>query len=263
MISYNNGIYCQNEQMLIPISDPGFMRSQAAYEAIRVYEGQLFDFQGHYDRFLFSIKELMLPGLKVDLKKICESLSIKNQNVPSLLRIYQTAGIDQKGATYVLAEPLDTQYKKTSKICTFPNFRTHPLIKATHYAPALSANTLAMQQGFDETLFVSEKGDLLELSFSNFFAIKDDLLLTPEKDVLPGITRKHLLKLASSVGLIPTERVLNIRELPSFDEVFHSNTTKEIVPITQINDIIYPCHKKTLTLHEAFKKTLTTNSLRF
>lgn len=261
MISYNDGQYCKNGDLSISINDPGFMRGQVAYEAIRVYEGELFDFEGHLERLHFSLKKLAIKAPKIDLKKICRELNKKNEGKPCLFRIYFTPGIDQKGSVYIFSDPITPISKKSHRVCTAPSFRSNPLIKSTHYGPAMSELATAEKNGFDDVLFVTKEGDLLELAFSNFFAIKDDELLTPSDGILPGVTRKHILEIASQVRLSPVCRQINIRELPTFDEVFHTNTTKEVMPISQIDEISYPSHRKTTEIHEAFKDYLTTYSL--
>ncbi len=268
MISYMDGIYKPDEEMMIPVSDAGFMRSHAAYQCIRFYNTTLFDFEGHYERLIFSIEALALPPLNVDLKSICEALIEKNRLENGIFRIYRTsiaAGQDQ-GRLIVLTQPLPVYPKSTSTIMTYPNFRTHPLIKCTHYSFALKAVHDATREGFDEVVFTDPKGNLLELAHSNFFAIKGDTLITPKDNVLPGITRKHLLLIAPSIGLTPIQETINIRSLPTFDEVFHCNTTRDVVPITRINEVDFPKHTKTLLLKKSFEtyvSSLSSKSLKF
>lgn len=265
MISYNNGTDCDSGDLSIPILDPGFMRGHVAYEAIRVYEGHFFDFQTHLDRLLFSIEKLRMPELKIDLKKICADLNKKNDYKLCLFRIYYTPGVDLKGAVYIFCDPITTKVSRPEKVCTAPTFRNDPLIKSTHYGPALAALDKAKDEGFDDVLFIGKDHELLELAFSNFFAIKGNELLTPDADVLPGVTRKHILKIADKVGLTPICRQIKISEVVTFDEVFHSNTTKEVMPISQVDDILFPSHEKTHKLHEAFgaeiKKTFSANCI--
>ena len=252
MISYNNGIDCDSGNLSVPLLDPGFMRGQVAYEAIRVYEGRFFDFEAHLNRFLFSIEKLQMPTLKFDLKKVCSELNEKNKHAPCLYRIYYTPGIDQKGALYIFSDPIKAKTSSLEKICTHPTFRNDPLIKSTNYGPALAALNKVRKKNFDDVLFIGKENELLELCFSNFFAIKDNELITPKDDVLPGVTRKHILSIARKVGLIPICRKIYLKEVATFDEVFHTNTTKEVVPICQINDTHFLKHQKTLQLHKAF-----------
>ena len=250
--------------MVIDILDPGFSRSQTAYEFIRVYNGRLFDFEQHYKRLLFSISGQALPRLTEDLQKICQTLIEKNNMESGVFRIYQTPGVDLKGSLFVHADKVPIYHQDTSKVKTSPNFRANPDIKATHYAPAIVAMNTAQNDGFDQVLFTSPEGNLLELAFSNFFAIAGNCLLTPLDGILHGITRKHLLLVSESVGLKPVYRSINIKELHTFKEVFHANTTREVVPITQINDIHFPVHTKTKEIAKALRNridALTTKPL--
>lgn len=253
MISYMDGVYTPNEQLSIPITDLGFMRSHTAYECVRHYNGHLFDIESHLERFYETMKTLGLICSPVDIIQICQSLIEKNRTPDGIFRIYQTSGIAGEGRLIILSQPLPIYLQTTSKVKTTPNFRTHPLVKATHYSHALKAIYDAKNEGFDEVIYLDEKKNLLELSYSNFFAIKDHFLITPKDGILPGVTRKHLLLIAPKVGLIPQERPLAYHEICFMDEVFHCNTTREVTPITQIDEIQFFFHAKTTLLHKALK----------
>ena len=82
------------------------------------------------------------------------------------------------------------------------------------------------------------RGELAECSTANLFVVKAGAALTPPLDagLLPGITREYLFEVGADVGVPVGEQVLRDEDLWSADEAFLSSTTREIVPIVQVDD---------------------------
>jgi branched-chain amino acid aminotransferase len=68
--------------------------------------------------------------------------------------------------------------------------------------------------------------------------VKDGLVLTPPLDagLLAGITREFLFELGPAQGVPVRDAVLRDDDLFNADEVFLTSTTRELVPIVQIDD---------------------------
>ena len=108
---------------------------------------------------------------------------------------------------------------------------------------SLLGNVLHYQRGhadgFNETILYNPKGELTEAAASNVYVIKDGVVATPELDAqkLPGITRQILLKILRRDGSIAVEeRVITLNELRNADEVWLSSSSKDIVPVTRIDN---------------------------
>ncbi len=103
-------------------------------------------------------------------------------------------------------------------------------------------NALAMQEayrhGAEEALMLNQAGHVVECSQSNVFIVHDGRLATPPlaAGLLPGITRQLVLELAQSLGIDASERDLTPSEAFAADEVFITGTTREITPVTAIDD---------------------------
>jgi branched-chain amino acid aminotransferase len=111
--------------------------------------------------------------------------------------------------------------KVHSKIINM-NFRTH-------------LNKIISDANAFEGILVDKEGFITEGSKSNFFAIINDQLVTaPEKDVLPGITRKHIFSICADTGLKIIERKVHISETGKFDSCFLSGTSPGILAIRNI-----------------------------
>ncbi len=83
--------------------------------------------------------------------------------------------------------------------------------KTTHrplYAAALQAATAA---GYDEVLFLNQRGEVTEAAIHNIFIEKSGCLITPRVDcgLLPGVYRRHILETNPSAK----EEILNPRRL--------------------------------------------------
>jgi len=82
------------------------------------------------------------------------------------------------------------------------------------------------------------KGELAECTQSNLFIVKDGAALTPPIDagLLPGITREFLFEVGAEAGIPVREAVLRDADLFGADESFLTSTTREVVPIVQVDD---------------------------
>jgi branched-chain amino acid aminotransferase len=63
--------------------------------------------------------------------------------------------------------------------------------------------------------------------------VKDGIISTPDRHILMGITRKHLLDVAGGNVQV---RPISLDEVWEADEAFISATTKILLPVTQIDD---------------------------
>ena len=82
------------------------------------------------------------------------------------------------------------------------------------------------------------RGELAECTQSNLFIVKDGAALTPPLDagLLPGITREFLFEVGAEIGIPVREAVLQDADLFGADEAFLTSTTREVVPIVQVDD---------------------------
>ena len=76
----------------------------------------------------------------------------------------------------------------------------------------------ARANGFDEVIFLNERGEVTEGAISNIFVMRDGTLLTPplRSGVLPGILRRHILESNTN----SEESVLTLEDLNCADGVF-------------------------------------------
>jgi branched-chain amino acid aminotransferase len=108
-----------------------------------------------------------------------------------------------------------------------------------NYINSIIANNEARASGFDETILLSLDGYVAEGAGENIFIVKYGHLITPNAsaDILMGVTRDSVIKIAQSTGLIVEERELHKEELYSADEIFFCGTAAELTPIVNVDGI--------------------------
>ena len=94
------------------------------------------------------------------------------------------------------------------------------------------------QKGLDETLLYNDRNELKEGSTCNVYIVKNGVVVTPPIDnhILPGVTRYILLDLLRKNDSIKVEeRVILMDEVFSADEVWVTSSSKELVPVIEVD----------------------------
>ncbi|MGE5417730.1 MAG: aminotransferase class IV [Acidobacteriota bacterium] len=96
----------------------------------------------------------------------------------------------------------------------------------------------AINEGFDEALFLNEHGAVTETSKHNFFFVRDGIINTPCIDcgLLPGIGRMELMCLAQENDMEVKEGFYTLEEVLRSDEAFVINAVRGVIPVAVIND---------------------------
>ena len=102
---------------------------------------------------------------------------------------------------------------------------------------AWAALDQAVADGYDQLIFLNERGKVAEGTSSNIFLVRQGMVVTPEAtaSVLEGITRASILTLLEGMGIPVVEREVDRTELYSCDEAFLCGTGFEIVPIASVD----------------------------
>ncbi|MGE5486693.1 MAG: aminotransferase class IV [bacterium] len=109
-------------------------------------------------------------------------------------------------------------------------------VKMLSWAPNLVMLERAQQRGFDEVILLNERGEVSECTSANIFAGSGDTVVTPPLDsgCLPGVTRELLVDEVRAPGISVCERALSLDDLYSADEVFITSTTRDLLPVLEI-----------------------------
>lgn len=95
----------------------------------------------------------------------------------------------------------------------------------------------ALLNGFDDAIALDEQGHVAESTVSNLFLVRDGRLITPSSstDLLEGITRDTVFKLAQDLGIEVEQRTIDRSEIYLADEIFLCGSSMNISPVTSVD----------------------------
>ncbi len=247
---YINGTWVHPHEATLSINDVAVLRGYSAFEALRTYNQRPFHLDQHLNRLYRSAEliELQIPWSRQQIRDIVYELISRNTYKNASIRLLVTGGETEdsilpvgKPTLAVLITPLgerDMQrFARGYKVIMTSLQRVAPEAKTTSYLAAIRALKDASRRGADDALFVNEQGHVLEGTRSNFFVFRGNTLVTPRAEILMGITRNVVLELAQ--GRFPIEeRPIPLEELPQVDEAFMTGSSREIMPVVQIDDLV-------------------------
>jgi branched-chain amino acid aminotransferase len=105
-----------------------------------------------------------------------------------------------------------------------------------HYVNSIMGKVEAVEDDYDEALFLDTGGNVSEGSGENIFIARNGGLKTPPlNSVLEGITRQSILEIAADEGVEVREADITRDELYCADEAFFTGTAAEITPIREVD----------------------------
>lgn len=251
---YLNGKWVKPEDLRISVMDLAVLRGFGVFDYLRTYGTEPFMLDDHLSRFENSARvlDLTIPASHSELKQIITEGIKRNGYADTGIRMVLSGGVSDDSVTpgeptlIIIFQPVTNfaakLYENGVKVITFPTPRHFPEAKSLNYLTAI----LAMQKGFKagaiEAIYIDsdmsgrETKLIYEGTRTNFFAVTDGRLITPEQDVLKGITRKAVLKLAKDFGLEAEERPIDVAEINDFAEAFITSSDKEIMPVVTIDN---------------------------
>jgi len=242
-----NGKIMPLHEAKVGINDIGILRGYGISDVMKAYGPKVFLIERHLDRFFNSAEALKIkvPYPRKKIAEIIGTLLRKNRFPLSTIRMILTGGEMQGGITFdpkkatffITVEPFADYpaeyYSQGVKLISREYQRFMPHIKSTRYLPAVLWHDDKVREGAAEVLYVA--GDnVLECSTSNFFIVKDGVVITAKDSVLNGITRQVTIELARDEYPIE-ERPYTQHDLFAADEAFLTATNKRIVPVVKVD----------------------------
>jgi D-alanine transaminase/branched-chain amino acid aminotransferase len=242
-----NGEFQLLSQASLPVQDVAILRGYGIFDFFRTANGTPLFIDHHLERFEKGAKTARLP-LAFSLEQLKEQilqLMSKNQISASGIRLMLTGGIGNgpyaigKPNLVITEEPFSFPaahfYEEGIKIISHDYLRDLPEIKTINYMTGIYLQQEVVRQNAFDVLY-TPNGMVRELTRSNLFMVtREGVLVTPEDQVLWGITRKHVLELARE-WLTVELRDFTLDELYQASEVFLTGTTKRVLPIRQVDD---------------------------
>ncbi len=274
-----NGHITPLEDARVPVLDHGFVFGDSVYEVVRTYGGRPFETGRHFRRLRASADRLGIAIVLSDAEILARVRALLDRagDVESYVRIVVTRGIGDSsydfggvvGPTVVmiqkkLAPVSEESYSHGVRVSAVDVRRNHPksldpAMKSSNLLNNIMALRQAQERGAEEAVLLNLDGFVAEGSSTNVFAVKSGTLGTPplSAGILGGITRAVVIELAAAQGIPFTEADLKLDDLLGADEAFLSSTTREVMPIRQVDEALISDGRPgpiSVRLLEAFRK---------
>ncbi len=283
-IAYYDGAYVERGTITINPADFGFARGIGLFELGRVYGGKPFHLEDHLQRLAAGARMLgvAMPLTVPELTAVSHKIIAQNALPQSAIKYYLTAGecAHPSGTSFyacngftphlmVMEDAVTVQspeapyglalYQRGQRLKTVPFERDLPSVKSTNYMLGYYAAREVAGAEWDDIIFTHRDGYITEATRSNLFCVIDDVLVTPGRGMLYGITRKVVLQLAKQLALPVAERDLTPADLTRATEAFTTGSIAEMMPVGRIDDHQLPATtqgKFYQALRQAFTATI-------
>ena len=262
LVYHVDGELVPAKEASVSVDDRGFRYGDAAFETMRAYGGEVFQWDAHMDRLRETCEVLKLDhGIATDdLHRRIDDTLAANDLADAYVRLSITRGVQPGKLTpdesvdptvVVIVKPLPRggsdgrpvwegpatlQTVKTKRV---PDSAIPAHAKTHNYLNGVLARLELRVSAADEAIMVDTDGHVAEGATSNLFFVRDNALRTPSLDgpVLPGITRRVVLDIAADEGLPVESGQYTPDDVRNADEVFVTNSTWEIRPVDVVDGI--------------------------
>ena len=260
-LAYFKNEFVALEQATISVATHALNYGTGCFEGIRAYYNEeqdklyILKLREHYERFMRSCSVMRIdPGHSIEdmINQTVELLRRQNFHQDVYIRplafkadpvIKVTLeGIHDEFAVFALPMgdylPTNGIHVMVSSWRRLEDNAIPSRAKITgSYVNTALAVTDAHLAGFDDAIFLTESGHVAEGSAANLFMVRNGTLVTPAvtDNILEGITRDIIMRLAQDAGIPVSTRPIDRTELYVSDELFLVGTGVQISPVTRID----------------------------
>ena len=257
-VIFVNGEFLPDSQAKVSALDHGLMYGDGCFDAWCGRNGFIYQLDPHLDRLYRSVEGLKIRNLHMPKEEMRERIiETVHRNAVSdfYIKVLVTRGasphpvIDPRkcetAGVIIYARP--QQYEVTPeklgsgiriKILALRKLShegLEPQIKSLNYLNNVMGKLEAWDAGYDEGMFLDDRGYACECPGFNIAAIKDGTLFTPSRGILVGITRGAVMEMAREAGLNVETGFYTAFDFTGADEVMMTNTVAGIAPVTNID----------------------------
>lgn len=257
-LAFLNGQYLPKSEARISPMDRGFLFGDGIYEVIPCHHRKPIGLKRHIDRLQTNLRAIGFAPYASNehWATIITTLAKQSRSEHCGVYLHVSRGVAAKRHHTFSKDLTPTEFAYSFEIPAPPSSSNKPHaglklksqedlrwfhcdVKVT----ALLGNVLHYQQavdaGFDEALLYRPGGRVTEASASNVFCVKDGIVYTPplSNTLLPGITRGLIIDVLQDHSQIEVKQQdLTVEDFLAADEVWLSSSTREIAPVSQIDD---------------------------
>jgi len=207
---------------------------------------------GYYSTFRTFAGCTRVNGLSAHLRRLPNvDASSLRRNLIQLLEPYRPGETrvrvleTKRGQFYIAIEPLKllplAVYEKGVRVETTAIHRNDPRIKSTAFITTSDEERKHIAQAGIFEALLTKNGKILEGMTSNFFyflrSAQGEILYTAQRDILLGVTRQTVIRVARSRGVEVKYQPLKLDQLPAVKEAFITSSSRGIVPVIQIDAV--------------------------
>ena len=250
--AYVNGSYHPLSEAAVHIEDRGYQFGDGVYEVVLVRHGRLHDLDGHLARLDRSLKEIFItpPVGERALRLIMARLVRLNRLVNGIIYLQITRGVARRDHKFPAdAEPSLVLTTKSVHVEAHTTGKAAITVKDERWArrdvktiqllPNCLAKQAASAKGAYEAIMVMPDGTISEGSSSNLWMVTPSgelITRQADHDILNGITRRAIMKLAEERQMPVIERPFTVAEALAAKELFVTSATSIAMPIIRLDD---------------------------
>jgi branched-chain amino acid aminotransferase len=254
---HNNEVHQADTAALSP-GQVGLLSGWGVFSTIRIYEGVMFQWERHWQRMKRDAERMRVPfpseprWIEEGLYRLVDANGAVNATLRVVIVRNQGGlweGAGQRREFDVLGLTANViSWPAAVKLGTIPHGRHAASefagTKYLSWAENLTRYERAHVDGFDEVILLNERGEVAECTSANIFIVNGGTsgknvinIFTPPLSAgcLPGVTRALLLEEIRVAGIEISEQTLMPEMLDAADEVFITSTTRELLPVSQID----------------------------
>jgi 4-amino-4-deoxychorismate lyase len=231
--------------------------------------------RGIFETILVKEKPILLEKHIQRINKGAEDLHInKKISIDEVVALIRDFNIENTAMKIVLTEEnvvittrqipyTKEQYERGFKITLSDVLRNSTsrlnFVKSVNYIENILEKEKAAQKGFNEVIFLNEKGKLTEGSCTNLFFIKDGEIFTPHLKcgLLDGIVRQWIIE-----NFQVNQGEYDLENLYQADEIFLTNSLMGVMSVYSFNNNAYLQNKKTKKIQRKYFEFIGDNKLK-
>lgn len=252
-IVHVNGAFVPEAEARISVFDRGFLFADAVYEVTAVLGGRLVDFAGHMARLRRSLDELAMPSPATDADLLALHREIVARNALEEGAVYLQVTRGAADRDFVMPKDpvpgivLFTQARALVanptaeagiRVATEPDLRWGRVdIKTVQLLYPSLAKMAAKAKGADDAWLVRD-GAVTEGTSNNAWIVTADGTLVTRglsTEILHGITRAAVLRLAAEAQIRVEERPFTVEEAKAAREAFATAASSFVMPVVEID----------------------------
>ena len=246
-----DGQLLRGEAARVSVFDRGAHDGGGIFETFRVHDGRPFLWERHLERMVLAAAELgfPVPPSPTTLREGLDATLAANDLTNAVARITVTRGIaggrPTRTGCWIECESVAGRLwrgTRTGQGAVILSKRAFsPGVLGAYKTTSRLAYHLAYEEaravGADETILLTQRGEVLEGSASNVFLYIDGQVATPSHNtgILPGIMRAFVLQVCYELGYALRTSAIWRDELSIADEVFLTNSVQGVVSIATVS----------------------------